>query len=93
MLKFLACIWPWMRSAGADFNFICTHQYKEFLGLRESIEEFMHTDESSKQFRAQLTSRTPSQTSQCNNDINALYHTPGLSFPSPYTPRLAWMCL
>ena len=81
MLKFLARIWPWMRSAGADFNFICTHQYKEFLGLRESIEEFMHTDESSKWFRAQLTGVGPSQRSQGNDDITALYHRPGHSFP------------
>lgn len=67
-----------MRSAGADFNFICTHQYKEFLGLKESIEEFMHTDESSKPFRAQLTGGGSSQTS---DDITALYHGPGQSFP------------
>lgn len=38
----------------ADFHF-CSHQYGEFLGLKEIIEEFMHTDESSKRFRAQLT--------------------------------------
>lgn len=91
MLKFLACIWPWMRSVGADFNFICTHQYKEFLGSRESIEEFMHTDESSKRFRAQLTGRGPSQTSLCNYDITTLYHRH--SFLLPYMPRLAWTCL
>lgn len=40
----------------------------------------MHTDESSKRFRAQLTGGGPSQTSQCNDDITALYHRPRTVF-------------
>lgn len=55
-----------------DFNFICTHQYKEFSGLRESRDEFMHTDESSKRFRAQLTGGGPCQTSRCIDDSTVL---------------------
>lgn len=42
---------------------------REFLESRECIKEIMHTDESSKQFRAQLMGRRPSETSLCNDDI------------------------
>lgn len=44
----------------------------------------MHTDESSKRFRAQLTGGGPGQASR-SNAIAALYRTPD-SLPLPYMP-------
>lgn len=56
---------------GADFNSICTHQYKEFLGLGESMDECMHTDESSSQFIAQLMGGGNPANVASGNDIMA----------------------
>lgn len=76
VVELLACIWPKIRSVGADFDFICTYQYKEWLGSREH-RGIHHTDESSEQFQIQLTCRIPGQTSLCN-DITTLYQRPSL---------------